>query len=164
MNPGEIYAKTDAGLREITERKLNLAISLRSVLIMVDCNRSVADILSKGSALQVDGSALASLERAGLIAKRVDASSIVDTGVATALREGEDLERFLLAQQQLSDAIKKHLGFRGRLMIMRLRRARNLRELREFLPDFARALGKRVGAGVATPIVSALEHLILARD
>jgi len=42
LNPGEIYAKTDEGVRELKERKLNLPIALRSVLIMVDGNRTVA--------------------------------------------------------------------------------------------------------------------------
>ena len=45
MNPGEIYAKTDEGVRELKERKLNLPIALRSVLIMVDGNRTVGEVL-----------------------------------------------------------------------------------------------------------------------
>ena len=34
MNPGEIYAKTDEGVRELKERQRNLPIALRSLLII----------------------------------------------------------------------------------------------------------------------------------
>ena len=34
MNQGEIYAKTEEGARELKERKRNLPIALRSLLIM----------------------------------------------------------------------------------------------------------------------------------
>ncbi len=43
-------------------------------------------------------------------------------------------------------------------MMMRLQRAGNLLDL---LPDFAKALGKRVGIDAATPIVGELEQLIV---
>ena len=164
MNPDEIYAKTEEGLRELKERKLNLPITLRSVLIMVDGSRTVAEVLDKARALRVDATALASLERAGLIAKRFSARSGVEASqVAPAPRSEDEVERFLAAQQQMSDAINEHLGFRGYLMMKRLQRAENLRDLHDLLPDFAKALVKRVGINGATPIVSALERLIVVR-
>ena len=64
MNPGEIYAKTDNGARELKERKLNLPIALRSVLIMIDGNRTVGEVLERARALRVDASAFSELERA----------------------------------------------------------------------------------------------------
>ena len=41
MNPDEIYAKTEEGVRELKERTHNLPIALRSLLIMIDGNRTV---------------------------------------------------------------------------------------------------------------------------
>ena len=43
-------------------------------------------------------------------------------------------------------------------MMMRLQRASNLHDL---LPDFAKALVKRLGIDAATPIVGELEQLIV---
>ena len=40
MDPSEIYAKTDLGLQELKERKLNLPITLRGLLILIDGNRT----------------------------------------------------------------------------------------------------------------------------
>lgn len=161
MNPGEIYAKTDDGVRELKERKLNLPIALRSVLIMIDGNRTVGEVLERARALRVDTSAFSALERAGLIAKRFSAPSVAEDDKAPAPRSEDEVERFIAAQQQLSALINEHLGFRGYLMMMRLQRAENLRDLHDFLPDFAQALVKRIGMGPATAIVGGLERLIV---
>jgi len=160
MNPGEIYAKTEEGLRELKERQRNLPIALRTLLIMVDGNRTVAEVLERARALRVDAAALGSLERAGLIAKRFSAPSASDRDSAPAPRSESEVQRFLTAQQQMSDAINAHLGFRGYMMMMRLQRAANLRDLHDLLPDFAQALAKRLGVDAATPIVAALQQLI----
>ena len=160
MNPGEIYAKTDEGVRELKERKLNLPIALRSLLIMIDGSRTVGEVLERARALRVDASTFSALERAGLIAKRFSAPSVEDEK-APAPRSEDEVERFIAAQQQLSALINEHLGFRGYLMMMRLQRAENLRDLHDFLPDFAQALVKRMGVGAATAIVARLERLIV---
>jgi hypothetical protein len=160
MNPGEIYAKTDEGVRELKERKLNLPIALRSVLIMIDGNRTVGEVLERARALRVDASTFSALERAGLIAKRFSAPSVEDEK-APAPRSEDEVERFIAAQQQLSALINEHLGFRGYLMMMRLQRAENLRDLHDFLPDFAQALVKRIGMDATTAIVARLERLIV---
>ena len=163
MNQGEIYAKTEEGVRELKERKRNLPIALRSLLIMVDGSRTVAEVLERARVLRVDATALATLERSGLIAKRFSAPSSVEArseAAAVPRSEGE-VQRFLTAQQQLSNAINEHLGFRGYMMMMRLQRASNLRDLHDLLPDFARAMIKRMGIDAATPIVGELERLIV---
>jgi hypothetical protein len=161
MNQGEIYAKTEEGVRELKERKRNLPVALRSLLIMVDGNRTVAEVLERARVLRVDITALATLERAGLIAKRFSAPSAAEAGAAPGAPSESEVERFLAAQQKLSDAINEHLGFRGYMMMMRLQRASNLRDLRDLLPDFAKAMVKRVGMDAATPIVGELEQLIV---
>lgn len=163
MNPGEIYAKTDGGLRELKDRKLNLPIALRTVLIMVDGNRTVGEVLESARALRVDASSVAALERAGLITKRFSAPSGGEGAQAPTPPTADEIERFIAAQTRLSELINEHLGFRGYLMMMRLQRAENLRDLHDFLPDFAQALVKRVGMEAATPMVAELERLIVVR-
>jgi len=161
MQPGEIYAKTAAGALELKERKLNLPIALRSLLIMVDGNRTVAEILERAKALRVDASALAALERAGLIERRFSAPSKAEAAAQPEARSEDEAERFVTAQRKLSDVINEHLGFRGYLLMMRLQRAENLRDLHDFLPDFAQALVKRIGVDAARPIVAELERMIV---
>ncbi len=128
---------------------------------MVDGNRTVAEVLERARVLRVDVSALVTLERAGLIAKRFSAPSATEATDSPAVRSEGEVARFLAAQQKLSDAINEHLGFRGYMLMMRLQRAANLRDLRDMLPDFAKAMVKRIGMEAATPIVSELEQLIV---
>jgi hypothetical protein len=161
MNQGEIYAKTEEGARELKERKRNLPIALRSLLIMVDGHRTVAQVLERARALRVDDTALATLEREGLIAKRFSAPSSAESEAPSTPRSEGEVQRFLDAQRELSDAINAHLGFRGYMMMMRLQRASNLRDLHDLLPDFAKAMVKRVGIDAATPVVTRLEQLIV---
>lgn len=164
MNLGEIYAKTEEGVRELKERKLNLPIPLRSVLIMVDGNRTVGQVLERAQTLRVDADTLLALERAGLITKRFGAPSRTEPAAqAPAPRSADEVQRFTAARTRLSELINHHLGFRGYLMMMRLQRAENLRDLHDFLPDFAQALVKRIGIEAATPIVSELERLMVVR-
>jgi hypothetical protein len=163
MHPGEIYAKTEEGLREVKERKLNLPIALRSLLIMIDGKATVAEVLERARALRVDADSMAALERAGLIAKRFSAPSVADAAPAATPRSQDEAQRFVAAQRKLSDLINEHLGIRGYLLIMRLERASNLRDLHDLLPDVAKALVKRIGVERATPLVTELEQLIVVR-
>ena len=160
METAEIYAKTELGLRELKERHLNLPVPLRGLLIMVDGNRTVTEVLQQARALRVDATAFAELERAGLIAKRFSAPSATESGTAP-VRSEDQVQRFLAAQQKVSDTVNTHMGFRGYLMMMRLQRASNLRDLHDLLPDLAQALVKRLGMDAATPLVQELERLIV---
>jgi len=167
MDTAEIYAKTELGLRELKERTLKLPVPLRGLLIMIDGNRTVADVLEKARALRLDDTALTTLEAGGLIAKKFSAPSASGpppTAEAAAPARSEDeVQRFLTAQQRMSDATNKHLGFRGYGLMMRLQKTANIRDLRDLLPDFAAALVKRAGVETATPIVAEIETLLATR-
>jgi hypothetical protein len=162
MDPSEIYAKTELGLQELRERKLNLPITLRGLLILIDGNRTVGEVLVKARALKLDQRAMTALERGGLIAKRFSAPSDTESDATSVpVRRSEDeVERYMQAQQLMSDAINAHLGFRGYGLMMRLQKTANVRDLHDLLPDFAKALVKRLGIEPATPIVSSIERLI----
>jgi hypothetical protein len=162
MDPSEIYAKTELGLQEIRERKLSLPIALRGLLILIDGKRTVAEVLAKASMLKLDERALTALERGGLIAKRFSAPSVAagPAAAASPQRTEDEIERYIQAQQMMSDAINAHLGFRGYGLMMRLQKTATVRDLHDLLPDFAKALVKRLGIEPAAPIVSSIERLI----
>ncbi|MEO8751949.1 MAG: hypothetical protein ABI624_04640 [Casimicrobiaceae bacterium] len=159
MNPDEIYAKTERGLQELKERKLNLSIALRSVLILVDGERTVLQILAQSQSLKVDDRALTALERSGLIVKRYGGRSGSETTAVPAERTADEVQRFLRVQRLMDEAINKHLGFRGYGLMLRLQKTSNLRDLHDLLPDFAVALVKRIGFDAAKPLVDEMEQL-----
>jgi hypothetical protein len=118
-------------------------------------------VLEKARALRLDERAMTALERGGLIAKRFSAPSAGEGGEqANAARSHDEIERYMHAQRMMSEAINQHLGFRGYGLMMRLQKTANVRDLHDLLPDFAKALVKRIGMGPATPIVGAIERLI----
>ena len=162
MDPSEIYAKTELGLQELRDRQRNLPITLRGLLILIDGKRTVAEVLVKARALKLDERAMTALERGGLIAKRFSAPSVAarEAAAAPARRSEDEVERYIQAQQMMSDAINAHLGFRGYGLMMRLQKTATVRDLHDLLPDVAKALVKRVGIEPATPIVSSIERLI----
>lgn len=161
MDTSEIYGKTELGVAELRERRLNLPVTLRSLLILVDGNRTVGEVLDKARALRLDERALTALERGGLIAKRFSAPSQATAPAATeTVRTEDEVQRFMQAQQMMNDAISAHLGFRGYGLMLRLQKTANVRDLHDLLPDLAKALVKRIGMAPATPIVGAIERLI----
>jgi hypothetical protein len=160
MAPHDIYAKTDLGVQELRERKLNLSIPLRSLLILIDGQRTVREVLAKSQSLNVDERALTSLERSGLIAKRYSGPSESDDETIPSERTPDEVQRFLRAQKMMDAAINNHLGFWGYGLILRLQKTANLRDLHDLLPDVAKALVKKIGFDAATPIVIEMEQVI----
>jgi hypothetical protein len=160
MTPDDIYAKTDLGIQELRERKLNLSIALRSLLILVDGERTVLQILAKSQSLKVDERALTALERSGLIAKRYSGRSESDDETIPSERTPDEVQRFLRAQKMMDAAINDHLGFWGYGLMLRLQKTANLRDLHDLLPDVAKALVKKIGFDAATPIVNEMEQVI----
>src|SRR5205823_13282599 len=140
------------GVRELKERHLNLPLPLRSLLIIVDGNRTVADVLEKARGLHLDDNAFETLTLRGLIAPKFSAAHAAANGTMEPQRSEDDVERYLRAQQMMSDAINSHLGFRGYGLMMRLQKAANLQDLHALLRDFATVLVKRIGIDSAMPI------------
>jgi hypothetical protein len=163
MNLDEIYVKTELGTKELVERRLGLAIDVRRLLILVDGKHTVAQILARGRAFHADAAAFEDLERAGLVARLFGARSTAQSESEPVARSADEVQSFLDAQKALSDAINEHLGFRGYGLMMRLQKTENLRDLHEMLPDFAQSLVKRKGIEFATPIVAALEQMIVRK-
>jgi len=163
MEMSEIFAKTELGIRELRERQLNLPLPLRSLLIMIDGQRTVADVLAKTRALGLDARAIQQLAGDGLIARKYATRTDAANDTVETQRTEDEVERYLRAQQMMSDAINGHLGFRGYGLMMRLQKAGNLRDLHELLRDLAAALVKRIGIETATPVISEIESLIVVR-
>ena len=160
MDLDEIYSKTERGLEELRTRQMNLPMQLRSVLIMVDGQRTVAQTLARAQAMSVGPDVFEQLEKLALIERRFGARSAAEAPAAAPARTQDDVQRFLTVQKLMNDAISNHLGLRGYGLMLRLQRAGNLRDLHDLLPDLAQSLVKRIGLNGATPIVQGLEQAL----
>jgi hypothetical protein len=163
VNLDDIYAKTERGLEELRTRRMNLPLQLRSVLIMIDGQRTVAKTLARAEALAVGPAVFEQLAKLGLIERRFGARSEAATAAeAAAGPSQDDVQRFLALQKEINTVIGQHLGLRGYGLMLRLQRASNLRDLHDLLPDLAQSLVKRIGVDAAAPIVDGLEQALRA--
>jgi hypothetical protein len=162
MNLDEIYVKSELGTKELAERQM--ASPRRAATpysgrwqaygrpdprtrqsVPCECRR-VRGSRARGPRHRLFG-----------------ARSTAQADPVPAERSADEVQDFLDAQKALSNAINEHMGFRGYGLMMRLQKAENLRDLHEMLSAFAQALVKRKGMEAATPIVSALEQMIVRR-
>lgn len=141
-----MYFKTDAGRQEIQDRALKLPPSLRSLLVMIDGQRSVAELGEMIAQLRLPGDALDQLLVKGLIEARGGAqakpAAAAQANVAAVLPSAGEAERYKQAYALTNEAIGKHLGLKGYFLQLKLERCTTLADLEELAPEVAEALAK----------------------
>ncbi|HJU21724.1 MAG TPA: hypothetical protein VJ891_04385 [Casimicrobiaceae bacterium] len=75
----------------------------------------------------------------------------------------DDAMRYARARQMMSDAIDAHLGENAADLRARLSHAESAVDLHALMPEFTKALVRRVGIEPASPIVTAIDRLIATR-
>jgi hypothetical protein len=140
MHDKAIPNKTAAGRDEIESRARKLPASLRSILLLVDGQRTARQLLDVISGLHAPVDALDQLVSLGLIADATPG------GAATATEQpgssAETANRYSVLYALMSDAVREHLGLRGYFMQLKIERCGNAEELLALLPELAAALAK----------------------
>ena len=140
MHDNAIPNKTAAGRDEIESRARKLPTSLRSILLLVDGQRTARQLRDVISGLHSPADALDQLVSLGLIA---DAAP---PGGATAVEQpapsAEAANRYSVLYTLMSDAVREYVGLRGYFMQLKIERCSNAEELLALLPDLAAALAK----------------------
>ncbi|MDH5833743.1 hypothetical protein [Luteimonas kalidii] len=154
MNDKTVYAKTPAGQQEIGERKAGLDVRQRRLLILVDGQRSVAelrgvsgfpDTLALLEGLQSRGMvASAGGASAAAVAAAASAGRVPATAAATAsapANAGDVRER----GRRAAHAITELLGPMGEDFAMKLEGVKSSEALEELLARCRRMLGEMRG-------------------
>jgi len=161
MRDDEVPNKTDAGRDEITSRALKLPNGLRSILLMVDGQRNVAQLRGVMSGLKSPDDALTQLQALGLIAVpqslAAAAAATIRDSARPAAPASPPAERNVPAFSAgapstasgysalytlMSDTVREHLGLRGYFLQLKVERCTDVGELLALLPDFSTALAK----------------------
>lgn len=166
MNPSDIVDKTEAGLAEIRTRSTGLAQRVRTLLIMVDGVRSVAQlqVAAKQAGAPEDG--LDQLLRAGLVTVRSAApsrsgpSSRSAGGATAAPPDADPVERLRLARQFINDTIVDAVGVRAVFFTLKIERCYSPDDLEALLPEFERLLSKARGDAEAQLSVARARELL----
>lgn len=164
MRDDEVPNKTEAGRDEIQNRTLKLPNGLRSILLMVDGQRNVAQLRGVMSGLKSPDDALQQLETLGLIAVpqslAAAAAATIRESARPATPPSPGPERNVPAFSApgapspsaasgysalytlMSETVREHLGLRGYFLQLKVERCTDMGELLALMPDFSTALGK----------------------
>jgi hypothetical protein len=139
MHDTAIPNKTPAGRDEIESRARKLPANLRSILLLVDGQRTARQLRDVISGLHAPADALDQLVPLGLIAAvPASSSAALEHPAPTA----DAANRYGVLYMLMSDAVREHLGLRGYFMQFKIERCGNADELLALLPDLATALAK----------------------
>lgn len=175
-----IYRKTDAGRDEISNRGRRLSPPLRTVLLMVDGQRTLAQLRDVMAGMKAPDDALEALLADGLIElvpSGFDVAGLVgavaprpastppNVVMAEAGRQavtdtpatGARSARYLQLYERMSEAVRQHLGLRGYFLQLKVERATDADGLQALLPELLAALAKSKGESFAADWERTLE-------
>lgn len=178
MRDDEVPNKTDAGREEIQRRTRKLPNVLRSILLLVDGQRSVGQLREVIAGLRGPHDALEQLQAMGLVEvpqtlAAAAAASIRDgarvTGqvaiAAVAARAGTAQPvggGYAALYTLMSETVREHLGLRGYFLQLKIERCTDVAELMALLPDLSTALAKAHNVGFAGEMERRLRALVPA--
>ena len=156
MREDDILSKTEAGREEIERRTRKLPTVLRSLLLLVDGQRDVAQLRAVAAGLHGPPDALEQLVGLGLIGVGGQAAASAPvraaapapapappSPAATALPSvGDASSRYGVLYALMSDAVREQLGLRGYFLQLKIERSADLAELAQLLPDLRAAVAK----------------------
>ncbi|ROU05005.1 hypothetical protein [Lysobacter enzymogenes] len=150
MRDSDVPVKTNEGRDEIEHRTRKLPPMLRSILLIVDGERSARHLRELAVSLHGPADALEQLERMGLIASSAAvAASLAATprppAAAAPTQAGSastSAQRYQSLYALMSEAVREHLGLRGYFLQLKIERCANSDELAALLPELSAALAK----------------------
>lgn len=161
MRDSDLPVKTNDGRDEIQNRSRKLPPVLRSILLIIDGERSVRHLRDLIASLHGPADALEQLESMGLIASSaaVAASALAHAptpGAAFTVQVAAPLvdpaQRYQTQYALMSETVREHLGLRGYFLQLKIERCSNSEELAELLPDLSAALAKARKDDIAAEI------------
>lgn len=160
MDRAAIYRKTDKGLAEITSTNRIVDRRLRPLLILVDGNRTANSIHALISGIGIREEDFDDLTINGFIEPiarplraRVAAndSSALDPAAPPppAPYKRTSLERFADGQRYLNETVADKLGLSSFFFVLKIERCSSAEELMTLLPEFERAMAKKLDQSYA---------------
>ena len=179
-----IYRKTDAGRDEIRDRGRRLSPPLRTVLLMVDGQRTLAQLREVMAGMKAPADALEALLADGLIeavpsgfdpaglmgaigpraASRPPSVVLAEAaanaaapvaGPAAVADTGSGAYLYLC--ERMSEAVRAHLGLRGYFLQLKVERCTDIASLQALLPELRAAVAKAKGESFASDWERTLE-------
>lgn len=174
MDDTDIFFKTAAGLAEVEDRALKLPQRLRTMLIMVDGTRSVAQLREAARTLNAPEDFLSHLLDQGLV--RPDQRSVPRSSPAAAIQAAppavpdvvlppaeaplSESSRMRAAVKFMNDSAVDLLGLKAFFFTLRLEKCMTRVDLLELLPEFTKAIAKKNGPEMARALEERARKLL----
>ena len=151
MRDSDIPVKTEAGRREIGERRRGLHSRQRTLLIAIHGEHSTADLRQQLHALGDVDAMLDELQHDGLIEPRstaapppapVLAGTVTGEIPAIPAAEDEPLSPLQIVRQFMNETAVAALGLRAFLFTLKLEKCYSKDELVALMPEYQRVMGK----------------------
>lgn len=181
-----IYRKTDAGRDEIRDRGRRLSPPLRTVLLMVDGQRTLAQLREVMAGMKAPADALEALLADGLIeavpsgfdpaglmgaigpraASRPPSVVLAEAAAnaaapapvaGPAAAADTGSGAYLYLCERMSEAVRAHLGLRGYFLQIKVERCTDIASLQALLPELRAAVAKAKGESFASDWERTLE-------
>lgn len=181
-----IYRKTDAGRDEIRDRGRRLSPPLRTVLLMVDGQRTLAQLREVMAGMKAPDDALEALLADGLIeavpsgfdpaglmgaigpraASRPPSVVLAEAAAnaaapapvaGSAAVADTGSGAYLYLYERMSEAVRAHLGLRGYFLQLKVERCTDIASLQALLPELRAAVAKAKGESFASDWERTLE-------
>ena len=185
MNDSETFVKTPLGLEEVRSRALKLSQRLRTMLIMVDGTRTVAQLRQAQLTLGAPADFLENLQALGLVVSDMAPANAASAAAAPTQRAmsatpppyaavdvelslaapdtglPQDAEKFRAALKFMNDTSVDLLGFRSFFFTLKVEKCFTMADLKELIPQFSAAIAKSKGAEVARAMEERVQRMIL---
>jgi hypothetical protein len=170
-----IFDKTDKGREEIATRKHQLALRLRTLLLLIDGKQSIEEILKKVAGLGLNQDSITELLNNGFLqqiavapapapveaqpsATENNAQPGVTARSAAVMPDGET--QFQAIYHFYTQTIKSIIGLRGYALQLKVERAGSIEEFRELRRPYLEAVLKAKGNEIARSLRTSLDELL----
>jgi hypothetical protein len=161
MSESDVFFKTAAGVEALKQRSSDLPARLRTMLIMVDGVRTVAQLRQAAAALGAPEDFLTALQQNGWVALPSAAAEAAAQAPASGLAPPQSkADRFLAAQRYMNDTAVDGMGFRVFFFSLKLEKCFNADDLRALLPEFEKHMTKARGAVFARAASDRVRRLL----
>ena len=154
-----IYEKTELGWAEINSRTRKLSGQLRTLLVVIDGQRSVAELLTTLRPLGISDDSFRQLKEAGLIEPVAHVAAITSppVGVTSPVLKGFSADELT---ELIGDAIDRNFGLSRATYHQRLSATSTREDFRLLAMDIVDSLKISRGNGVASEFWESVEpHL-----
>ncbi|MFC3552129.1 hypothetical protein ACFOLC_14080 [Lysobacter cavernae] len=150
MRDDEVPSKTEAGRDEILSRARKLPTVLRSILLLVDGQRNVAQLREVIAGLHGPADALEQLRTMDLVAVPGGLAAAAAATIPTAAPAAQAAQTDHAASggaygalyTMMTEAVREHLGLRGYFLQLKIERCSDVAGLQGVLPELKAALTK----------------------